>query len=166
MSWKDSFPTILRPQEGRVLGGVCLAMAERYSIDVTLLRFAMLLLSLAWGSGVLLYGVLWLLLPQDREDRHLAFKDRFSRKLSGVELDFRRSAETLGRQWSDLESKSWPRPLGRRWLALSLIVVGLLLFLTSMGVFSWLTPMRALGLAVFIAGASILASMRPRGGRR
>jgi phage shock protein PspC (stress-responsive transcriptional regulator) len=50
-----------RPLEGRLLAGVCAGIAEQYLVDVTLVRLAFLLLALAWGLGLLLYSLIWLL---------------------------------------------------------------------------------------------------------
>ena len=48
---------------GRMLMGVCSRLAARYQIPVTLLRLAFILLTFFHGFGILLYVVLWALLP-------------------------------------------------------------------------------------------------------
>ncbi|WP_130648392.1 ATP-binding protein [Egicoccus halophilus] len=44
---------------GRVIGGVAAGLGARLGVDPVLIRIAFVVLSLAGGTGVLLYGVLW-----------------------------------------------------------------------------------------------------------
>ncbi len=48
----------------RKIGGVCGGLGERFEIDPVLFRVAFVLLALACGLGILLYIVLWLLIPR------------------------------------------------------------------------------------------------------
>src|SRR5713226_379975 len=49
---------------GRKIMGVCGGLGERFEIDPVLFRVAFILLALACGLGILLYIVLWLLIPR------------------------------------------------------------------------------------------------------
>ena len=60
-SWANT--RLVRPREGRIVGGVCAALAETFGIDVLLIRVAAVVLLAFGGLGVLLYGALWLLTP-------------------------------------------------------------------------------------------------------
>lgn len=57
---------LTRPKDGRVLAGVCAAVGRRLGLDPwpTRLLFVLLLL-VAPGSQLLVYPVLWLLMPAD-----------------------------------------------------------------------------------------------------
>lgn len=46
------------------IGGVCGGIGEFIGIDPTLIRLAFVLFTLAGGSGVLLYIILWVILPE------------------------------------------------------------------------------------------------------
>ena len=48
----------------RKVGGVCGGLGERFEIDPVLFRVAFILLALMFGFGILLYVVLWLLIPR------------------------------------------------------------------------------------------------------
>ena len=48
---------------GRRLAGVCAALAQQLRVSVTVVRTAFILLSLVHGSGLLVYGILWAVLP-------------------------------------------------------------------------------------------------------
>lgn len=55
-----------RPQEGRLLGGVCAGLAERFGVGAWTMRaiFAATLVLIP-GSQVLIYPVLWVLMPSE-----------------------------------------------------------------------------------------------------
>lgn len=149
-----------RPHKGRLLGGVCAALADRLLIDVTLLRLVVILLTLAWGVGLLLYAALWLLLPDADHTGATSFGATARRNWHGLRYDLRRSRRRFGSSWAELGNRPWPRPLDRRWAALALVAAGAGVFLASIGAFSWLTATRALGLALIALGAAALLTMR------
>lgn len=56
----------LRPQEGRMLAGVCAGLAERFGISVTLVRLAFVLGAFFTGGiFMILYLALWLAMPPE-----------------------------------------------------------------------------------------------------
>jgi phage shock protein C len=55
---------LVRPQEGRVLGGVCAGLGHRFGIAPWPARILfVLLLMVIPGSQILIYPVLWILMP-------------------------------------------------------------------------------------------------------
>ncbi len=63
---------LYRSQKDRIVGGVCGGLAEVLDIDPTLVRLVFVLLALLGGHGVLLYLILWLIMP--REDQVKALR--------------------------------------------------------------------------------------------
>ena len=61
-------PRLVRRRGGRALGGVATGLAEHLGLPVLWLRAAFVLLAVAGGSGVVLYGAFWLILPQDDDE--------------------------------------------------------------------------------------------------
>ena len=57
---------LIRPRSGRVFGGVCAGLARRFGLDPWLARllFVVVLLVLP-GSQLLIYPVLWILMPSE-----------------------------------------------------------------------------------------------------
>jgi phage shock protein C len=57
---------LVRPREGRVLGGVCAGLGRRFGIEPwpARLLFILILLMLP-GCPILLYPVLWILMPNE-----------------------------------------------------------------------------------------------------
>lgn len=56
--------TLARSQTNSRIAGVCGGLGEYLGVDPTLVRLAFILLALYGGHGVLLYIVLWLVMPQ------------------------------------------------------------------------------------------------------
>ena len=54
----------LRKGRERVIGGVCSGVAEYFMTDTVLVRALFVILGLASGIGVILYVLLWLLMPE------------------------------------------------------------------------------------------------------
>jgi phage shock protein C len=54
---------LMRSSTNKKLGGVCAGLAEYFDMDVTLVRVLWLLVVLCGGTGILLYIILWIVLP-------------------------------------------------------------------------------------------------------
>ncbi|MGK5737980.1 PspC domain-containing protein [Micromonospora sp. URMC 103] len=61
---------LVRPRQGRMLAGVCAGLAQRFGMSANGVRLLFLLSLLLPGTQVIVYLVLWLLMPN--EDRYLA----------------------------------------------------------------------------------------------
>lgn len=59
-----SSPTLVRPKLGRILGGVSLAIANRFGWDVTVTRVLTAVAVLFTGVGLVLYLILWIVIPE------------------------------------------------------------------------------------------------------
>ncbi|MGV1004666.1 MAG: PspC domain-containing protein [Candidatus Nanopelagicales bacterium] len=60
---RESPRKLARATEGRRIGGVCAGLGEFYRIDPIIARIAFVVAGLAGFAGVVLYGLLWALLP-------------------------------------------------------------------------------------------------------
>lgn len=55
--------SLVRPRSGKVIAGVCAALADRFGLSRTLVRIGFVLFGL-FGVGELVYLVLWVLVPR------------------------------------------------------------------------------------------------------
>ena len=55
---------LCRSRRNRTLAGVCGGIAEYLGWDPTLVRVAWIILTLLGGSGILIYLILWLVMPE------------------------------------------------------------------------------------------------------
>lgn len=58
---------LVRPLDGRVLGGVCAGLGRRFGLDPWPARLLFLLvLMILPGSQLIVYPILWILMPSER----------------------------------------------------------------------------------------------------
>ncbi len=56
---------LYRSRTERMIGGVCGGVAEYFDIDPTLVRALWVAVSLFAGLGIILYLILWVVMPQE-----------------------------------------------------------------------------------------------------
>jgi phage shock protein PspC (stress-responsive transcriptional regulator) len=56
---------LTRTNDGRMIAGVCAGLARYFDVDPTLIRVIFVLLGLFAAGGVLLYLILWIIMPLD-----------------------------------------------------------------------------------------------------
>jgi len=54
---------LTRPRNGRIVAGVCAGLARRFDLSPTVVRVLFVLSMLLPGPQILIYAVLWLVLP-------------------------------------------------------------------------------------------------------
>ncbi len=65
-----------RKREGKMIAGVCSGLADQFSLSVTAMRVAAVVLTLMGaGWGVLIYIVLWIVMPYGRRT-HVVLESR------------------------------------------------------------------------------------------
>jgi phage shock protein PspC (stress-responsive transcriptional regulator) len=85
---------LFRPHEGRLVGGVALAISERFGMPQTLTRIALGAIVLSSPYGILLYALLWLGMPGERRVLpQLEMSAQFTRDAAGF--------DTMARQLLD-----------------------------------------------------------------
>lgn len=57
---------LVRPKQGKLIAGVCAALAERFGMDKTLMRVLWLIGLLCVGVGLVTYLILWLVIPAEK----------------------------------------------------------------------------------------------------
>ena len=63
---------LVRKKEGRMLAGVAAGLAEYTGLDVTLLRVLFVVFAIFGGAGLVIYIVMWILVPEEGSDRAVA----------------------------------------------------------------------------------------------
>jgi phage shock protein C len=61
----NSGKRLVRSSSQKMIAGVCGGVAQYLGWDVTIVRLLWIVLTLAGGSGILIYLILWLVMPQD-----------------------------------------------------------------------------------------------------
>jgi phage shock protein C len=82
----------------RIVGGVCSGLADGLHVDTIWVRVAFVALAFAQGIGVIVYVVLWVIMPERVQDRPAG------------RTAFDSMADDVKRAWADLRSQFGSRP--------------------------------------------------------
>lgn len=52
-----------RSRRGKMIAGVCAGLADQFGVSVTALRLAAVLFTLFGGWGIIVYVILWIIMP-------------------------------------------------------------------------------------------------------
>lgn len=58
---------LYRSEKDRMIGGVCGGLGEYFNIDATIVRLIFALIMIYGGSGLILYIILWIVVPTKSE---------------------------------------------------------------------------------------------------
>lgn len=130
---------LYRSRTDSIIAGVCGGLAEYFDIDPSLVRVGAVLLTLAWGAGLLAYLVLWLIVPQKPLESSLTEEE---------------GGET-GSQ-SPLAERS-ERDRGVFFVGMILTIIGVLLLMNNYISFAWLSLHKLWPLLIIIVGIMIIA---------
>lgn len=62
---KPEVRRLYRSEDDKILGGVCGGIAEYVGVDPVIVRLLWVIGALAWGAGILLYILAWVLIPEE-----------------------------------------------------------------------------------------------------
>lgn len=108
---------LVRSRTNVMLGGVCAGLANYLSLDPTLVRLFFVLLALASGTGVLIYLLLWLVIPA--EDAVQPPSGDLGDRAGQVRDEF-------------VSAVSKPNPNAAKWIGIGLIIAGGLFLLDNL----------------------------------
>jgi phage shock protein C len=58
---------LTRSTKNKMIGGVCAGVADYFNVDPTIVRVIYVLLIFLFGTGILLYLILWIIMPKQLE---------------------------------------------------------------------------------------------------
>lgn len=140
---------IYRSRTNHILGGVAGGLAEYLNIDPIFVRLFFILLTLGNSFGVLLYLLLWILLP--REDMLQGSEGVPSRS-----DEFASRAGQMGREFGEVVSR--PDPHAIRWIGGGLILLGVFFFLENLHLpwLSWFTSDLLWPVLLIVGGVALV----------
>lgn len=114
---------LYRSRSDKMLGGVCGGLASYAGIDPIIVRLFFIIFTLAGGAGVLIYFILWILLPEEGESSEWNEKN-YSSRVGSMRDDF-------------IEATRKPDPRAVRYIGGAIVTAGVLLLLQNLNI-SWL----------------------------
>lgn len=101
---------LYRSEKQRVIGGVAGGLAEYFDIDPVIVRIVFVLVALAGGGGLLVYIILWIVLPGNTAQKYTFQDTQPGYKPAGPSAGEAPSG-TGNTDWKDSSSTSSPDPL-------------------------------------------------------
>lgn len=137
-----------------MIAGVCGGIGRYLRIDSSLVRLFFLLLALGDGIGLLLYVLLWIVLPE------APTADEPTDAQAPTEANFEDRAREMGRELQ--ESFSRPHPRAGLYVGLGLIFLGLVYLVNNLNIpWLWWLDFDILWPILLILGGLVLLLRRP-----
>lgn len=144
-----------RDKSRGMIAGVCAGLADYFGVSPAILRLGFVLLALAGGPGVVLYFILWILLPEKASAANPE-----GQTVHENVRDIEAQARGFGQELTDLFAgrKTSDQPASKRilWLGALLILVGLISLAHGLGWLGWFREEMAWALALILAGGVML----------
>ena len=93
---------IFRHPDEKILGGVCGGVAAYLNIDPIWLRLAFVLSVILWGTGILFYLILWIIIPEAKTTAEKLEMKGEDVTISNIEKSIKEEVETLKQKINDL----------------------------------------------------------------
>jgi len=78
---------LFRSVDDNIIAGVCGGLAQYFQIDSSLVRIIFVLLAIGGGSGLLIYLILWLVIPVKKETERENDKDKVKSIAKEIKLE-------------------------------------------------------------------------------
>ncbi len=91
--------SIYRTREDRIIGGVSGGLAQHLKSDTSLIRILFIVLTILNGLGVILYALLWIILPEENGDRMFATPENDNQKIN---IKMNKKDNTNAKLWSSI----------------------------------------------------------------
>ncbi len=124
MAKKAEFKRLYRSETNKVLAGVAGGLGEYFGVDPTIIRLIFVLLTVFGGGGVLVYIILWILIPCEScldKDSDQTIKENTQ--------EMREKAKKFAGEFKRMPVENNPK----NWLGFFIIVFGLLFLFDNLG---------------------------------
>lgn len=123
---------LYRSKINSVLAGVCGGLGEYFDIDPVLIRALFVLVTLAGGSGLVLYLILWIIIPSE-ENKDADFEKNIKHNVE----DIKSKAKTVASEFKIARKAEKKRDDSRFLLALFIIFLGVIFLLNNFGFYGF-----------------------------
>lgn len=117
---------IHRSSKNSILGGICSGLAESLEIDPTILRIIFVLFTIFGGSGILIYIILWIIMPSNSQI--VISKDNLKENFQEIKDRTKKFAHDIKLNKSIAKTQD-----NRGWIALIVVLIGLVFLFNNYG---------------------------------
>lgn len=140
---------LYRSEINRILGGVCGGLGEYFKIDPTIIRIIFVVMVVFGGSGLLIYLLLWLIIPSFSSKTNLTHED-----LKANAREMRDKAQKFADQIRKRENTANKSSVS--WWGFLILILGLILLLNNYGVYDFSEIKKLWPLLLVLFGVSVL----------
>ncbi len=140
---------LYRSEKDKIIAGVAGGLGEYFNVDSTIIRIIFVLLTLFGGSGILIYLILWILIPSSSSIDHLS-DQTIKQNVEEIKGKVKEYASNVKNNYQSKKTGS------RYWTGILIIIVGVLFLLNNMGVLEILNIERFWPLVLIVIGLAII----------
>lgn len=145
---KPQFEGLYRSETNKVIAGVAGGLGEYFNIDATIIRIIFILMTVFGGSGLIIYLVLWLIIPSKNSHP----KDSQDAIRNNIE-DMKERTQSFAHTITGPNSRG---DNSRFWWALIIIVLGFFFLLNNYGLLEPIDFEKLWPVILIIFGLAIL----------
>ena len=123
---------LFRSKNNSVLAGVCGGLGEYFDVDPVLVRALFVLITLAGGSGIVLYLILWIIIPSAEN-----IEADFEKNIKSNVEDIKSKAKTVANEFKISHKMSKRRDDSRFLWAIFIIFLGVVFLLNNFGFYGY-----------------------------
>lgn len=139
---------LYRSRTDKVIAGVAGGLGEFFSIDSTIVRLLFVLLTVFGGSGVVIYIILWILVPAAGSSGKAGSEETVKHNVKEVEERVTAMAEGLSSPANQNRTSIW--------FGLAILILGISFLLSNFGILSMRFIWNLWPLILVFIGVSIL----------
>lgn len=118
---------LYRSETNKIIAGVCGGLAEHFNIDSTVIRLIFVLVTAFGGSGLLIYVILWLIMPKNSGQPGVINEDSVREFAEGVKEKTQEIKGEIKEEWEKRKAESQETRKSRgSFFGWVLLVLGLL----------------------------------------
>ena len=121
---KETFKKIYRSETNRILAGVAGGLGEYFAIDPTLIRLIFALLMIFGGGGILVYIILWILIPSENNS-----EKNSEETIKDNTEEFKNRAKSFDNEFKGMSVENHPK----NWFGFVVIILGILFLFDNLG---------------------------------
>lgn len=146
-STQAEYRKLYRSEKDKVIAGVAGGLGEYFNMDPTIVRVLFVILTIFGGSGIIIYIVLWLVMPTESSNSALT-SESVKSNIEDIKFTTQTFAHKI-RGPKDTENSKF-------WWAMMIIAVGFLFLLNNYGILAPVELERLWPLILILFGLAIL----------
>lgn len=147
---------LVRTSKNKMLGGVATGIGDYFDLDPNIIRFLFIVLTVFGGSGVLMYLLLWLLLPSDTSETS-GGRDTMRENIGQMKETVQGFAEDIKKEVTPEKTDTEKKSKSQGYLGVVLVVLGVGFLLINLGLLDMYVIRRFWPVLLVFLGVSLLS---------